>query len=155
MASKKLPARLVTDYSVEELAAFREAFQPLAQRFRRRSQLCWYATIPALLFYFLWVWLPEPFSTVALWLTGGFGLFALVNAPFLPRCPACQAGLNADGPYCPMCGKRSLRSRGILLSPECDSCGRRMRRSNAGTRLYRIRACSHCGVMLDDEGLGH
>ncbi len=79
------------------------------------------------------------------------GVIAIISAPQL-KCPGCGGRLDRGfGDWCPECGSDRLGPAGWLTSPRCDACGKRMRR--AKTRQYKIRACTHCGLMLDDRGL--
>jgi hypothetical protein len=44
-----------------------------------------------------------------------------------------------------------LQPGGFLRSPHCKACGKSLRRGRG--RHYKIRACTHCGLMLDARGL--
>jgi hypothetical protein len=76
-------------------------------------------------------------------------------------CPACGMGLEpAKGLYCPVCGSDQFQYGSHVDGPSlsrsayCPSCGSRID-EGAGDlpRSYRIRGCTHCGVILDEEGL--
>ena len=83
----------------------------------------------------------------------GFIVLALVLFFTLPAltCPAC--GKAADFPldrFCPECGFAGLQKRSGS-GAHCDGCGR-----NPGTgkyRNFRVRHCTHCGVLLSPGGV--
>ncbi|MBF9140943.1 hypothetical protein [Hymenobacter properus] len=66
-------------------------------------------------------------------------------------CPGCHQKLEEIGAYCPECGSHGLKPGGWFSSPHCPTCNRKMRRNKG--RHYTIRACSHCGLYLDEKGL--
>jgi hypothetical protein len=65
-------------------------------------------------------------------------------------CPACQKSAETFDKFCPECGASGLHVD-KLLGTRCDSCGKTL--GTYKTRNYRIRFCTHCGVMLDQTGL--
>jgi hypothetical protein len=77
------------------------------------------------------------------------------------KCPACRKGLMpAAGPYCPQCGSdqyaKGRHQRGPIASRHayCPTCDCTIYDGdNEQPRTYRIRGCTHCGVMLDERGL--
>jgi tRNA(Ile2) C34 agmatinyltransferase TiaS len=83
-----------------------------------------------------------------------FWLVALGSAMSTPRlvCPGCCNEMERSfGRYCPECGNSHLQPGGWFRAPHCRACGKSMRRGKG--RHYKIRACTHCGLMLDDGGL--
>jgi len=148
------PERCVSDYRPEELSRFQEAFKPQAERFRRNQQTGNIVLGVAFLSALAGVIFPVAFVP---WFIGGFIVGLLVYLALLilspmPDCPACHNKLDeAFGDFCPECGARGLDRGGLLRDPACSSCDRTMRRSR--TRGYKIRACTFCGMMLDEEGL--
>jgi hypothetical protein len=149
--------RVATDYSDEERARFREVFAPRAARYRRHSRLSlligccafvgWMAAIRFLPGFGLeWVGGILFLGMLALLLFGSF------SQPSL-ECPACYSDVDSRqlGRFCPECGSEQFRTRSWLLAPNCDSCGAVPRRGKS--RGYSIRACTHCGVLLDDRGV--
>ena len=66
-------------------------------------------------------------------------------------CPACGKATDSGfDRYCPMCGKDALRvSR--LWGTRCEACDRSM--GSYKYRNYRVRYCTHCGVLLDAHGV--
>lgn len=147
------PTRVVADYQPEELEKFRSAFRPAAQRYRRCMRI-------GLLFaavFALGVLSAITFPQCRSWI--GIPIFAFWSVVMLlailspvPDCPACDNSLDLGlGDYCPECGVKSLHSRNGFGPPICSSCGRRISRGKA--RHYKIRACTHCGVPLDEDGI--
>ena len=96
--------------------------------------------LPKHLFMYFWV------AGICSW------FFIVFAAPRTPDCPACHTKLDAGfGAFCPECSSRSLQCDRWFRSPRCDACGKSMRGGKG--RNYKIRACTHCGVMLDERGL--
>ena len=65
-------------------------------------------------------------------------------------CTACGGATDVLVEYCPSCGEEGLvvdRWRGTI----CGSCKRALGRYK--TRTYRIRFCTHCGVLLSRRGV--
>src|ERR1043166_150352 len=149
--------RVATDYSDEERAQFREVFAPRAARYRRYSRLSLFIACGAFAAVIAaFVILP---GLGLKWVCGVLflGLLALVvfagfSQPSL-ECPACHSDVDSRrlGRYCPECGSEQLRTRRWPLAPKCDACGAVMRHGKG--RGYSIRACTHCGVLLDDRGV--
>lgn len=152
-----LPPRVVEDYTAEERQAFRKTYETLAARYRRRLNTVFKIYGAALLGCLLLFGATRP-AHPHLILIGALALFFLVLVTImaifivLPRCPACGNSLEDGlGAYCPECGARSVTQKGWFGNAECASCGRSLR--FAKSRCFKIRACTHCGVMLDEEGL--
>jgi hypothetical protein len=150
-----VPPTVATDYSPEQAADFRERFKPLAVNYRKRLRIVGWSmagVIPACaaLAYLL------PASMTGFVVLGGVATFLLLGVvlwPSLPPCPACRRPLDDTiGTYCPICGSPSLRPGGWFTPPKCATCGKSMW-TNRGSRRYKIRACTHCGVKLDEKGL--
>lgn len=146
------PVRVVTDYAPEEVAAFREQFKPLAEHYHQRSRLAGFGVAGFFLCVLLGMALPKPLF-IYFWMAGVASWFFIVIAmPRTPSCPACSHRLDGGfGAFCPECGGRALQAGGWLRAPRCDACGKSMRRGR--TRQYKIRACTHCGLRLDERGL--
>ena len=94
-------------------------------------------------------------ATLAPWTGGiaslliGLSLLIYFIAPRLD-CPSCKASTEDLAEYCPSCGVGGLvvdRWRGTI----CGSCRRAL--GNYKTRTYRIRFCTHCGVLLSRRGV--
>jgi hypothetical protein len=150
----KPPQRCVSVFTAEELLRLRGVFRPLAERYRRYARTAY--IVLAISFACILSGMGFP-KTMFPWFAGGFFicwltlLFLACLSPNLD-CPACHNRLERGfGPFCPECGAQALRPGRWFRAPMCSSCGRAMRRGKS--RGYRIRACTHCGVMLDDKGL--
>lgn len=147
------PERFVTDYTPEEAAAFREQFRPLAQVYRQRSRKALYGMVPFFVCLILAITVQKQLAFY-FFVAGMCSLFFMVFAsPRTPDCPACHIKLDREfGAFCPECGSRSLQpANWFRWSPRCESCRKTMARGKG--RYYKIRACTHCGIMLDEKGL--
>ncbi len=149
-----VPQRLAPDMPPDERARLREAFRPSARRYRRVGRIELGIFSAAIGFVLLGMMLPKPLSG---WMLAGFmTCWCAILATFLLSpslaCPACANKLEQGfGPFCPECGAGALGPAGFFRAPHCAACGRDMRRGKG--RHYRIRACTHCGLWLDDKGL--
>ena len=142
-------------YTAEETSQFQQNFAPVANRYRRHAR----TAVAAIIGFMCWILLLclvfRPSASGWGFLVPAFvcwiiGLAAILSAPVL-ICPARQERLDRDlGRYCPECGSTQLEAGDFLRAPHCLSCGRHMRRHRA--RHYKIRACTHCGLMLDERG---
>ena len=148
-----VPAREDADYSAEERNRLRDRFSPIALRYRRRIRIEYCAVGGFIAGLALAIILPTSVSglfivlIVLCWLVM-FG--AILTAPRLV-CPGCSNEMEGFGRYCPECGKPELQTGGWLSCPRCAVCCKRLRRNKV--RNYRIRACTHCGLILDEKGL--
>ncbi len=150
------PAKDVSAYSPEELRALRERFAPLANDFRQCGRKASWYVCAALLSGGLGL-LVRPHSApvfLVLWLGAIAALVQVVRAQLpLPKCPACNARLDSvGGEFCPECGGRSLSEFVWYRFRRCGACQAKLSRGKNG-RYFRIRACNHCGVLLDERGL--
>jgi hypothetical protein len=150
--------RRASDYSAEECARFREVFRPLAVTYRRRRGVgsAWFlfgagclisgGFLDYVLRQNLMPWFAIPFSLcVAVW------FWILMTTPKL-ICPACSQEMeHSFGDYCPECGSKGMEAPGQFRAAHCKTCGKSMHGGRG--RKYKIRACTHCGLMLDDQGL--
>lgn len=148
------PAREVADYSPDEQSRLRGAFAPIASKHRRHARISYIAGGGFVCCVLLMMILPKALSPDSLiplpifWLVG---MWAVLSEPRLV-CPGCSNEIDGRlGPYCPECGNRHLESSGWLQPPYCTTCKKSMQRGKY--RRYTIRACTHCGLMLDDRGL--
>jgi len=134
------PSRVAAEYSAEEQLRLQQTFQRVASRYRRRSRV---ADVAIKIFMICFVAL-------------GVVLFVILQ-PRFPSCPACHGRLDGRfGHFCPSCGRRQLR--GDSYQAHCDGCGEsidlKWREGGRGRcRRYRIRACTHCGLLVDQTGL--
>jgi hypothetical protein len=152
--TQPLAERPAEDYSAEECASFREAFEPLAKRYRQERLLAYVFLACAVGCIVLSIVLPDhpllwPISAATVCFLGA--LFFAGLRPWL-ACPACQNALDQEiGDYCPECGAKAVTAAESGGFAQCGSCHRRL---NSGRfRRYSIRACTHCGVALDHRGL--
>jgi RNA polymerase subunit RPABC4/transcription elongation factor Spt4 len=68
------------------------------------------------------------------------------------KCPACHNLFIDDiGEHCPECGSASLARGGAFGALHCNSCGKKL--ITGKNRSFRYKACTHCGVFLDEKGL--
>lgn len=72
---------------------------------------------------------------------------------FLPRCPVCGSSLTSRvEKFCPICGANSLIRPKWWCAASCGSCGNRLYQNRYGP-MYKIRACTHCGTVLLQNGV--
>lgn len=142
-------------YTKEETSRFQQIFAPVPKRYRRHVRTACVAVIGGMLWILLFLLVFRPSDSAWGFLVPFFmcwvvGLAAIVSAPALV-CPACRERLDRGlGEYCPECGAYEPRAGDWYQYPFCVSCGRHLRRHRA--RQYKIRACTHCGLMLDERG---
>lgn len=141
-------------FTEEEQRRFREIFAPGARKYRFISRfvraivgICFVIASTGFLLskiFLGFVGVLFVFWSVLL-------LFSLIQSEL--KCPAChEKPLSRDlGSYCPECGAASIQPGGWLRSPRCDSCRKTLRWRKR--RWYRVRACTHCGLTLDEKGL--
>ena len=147
------PIRVVADYQPEELARLRAEFQPAVQRYRRCMRIAYICMANFVVCVLLGITIPVCRSwyvvgSLSSWLTL---MFIAILSP-VPDCPACHNALDRGvGAYCPECGDHALQRGNWFQTPWCSSCGKKLTRGKA--RHYTIRACTHCGVPLDDKGI--
>ncbi len=128
-------------------------FRPAGDRYRRR--LAWFVLCALAGFLLSLVSILVPGFLLKWFAIPGIALIALSLVLFFtlpaPQCPACgKATDNGFDRFCPVCGKEALRiSR--LWGTRCDACGRGM--GSYKYRNYRIRYCTHCGILLDTRGI--
>ena len=141
-------------FSDEEQRRYRKIFDPIAKGYRAGSRfvLAMFAIGGALIV--LGFFLPKSFIP---FMVGGFVVcwFAIVIAALAQpalECPCCGGMLDRElDSYCPECGAANLKPGGWFQSPHCDACSKSLRRGKS--RQYSIRACTHCGLILDETGL--
>jgi hypothetical protein len=121
-------------------------FAPAAQKYRSGSRMAIAILGIGFALVFTGFLLPKAYTG---WIVAAFFVCWLVLVVIAItrselECPACHGNLVSSqlGSYCP---------GGWFRSPHCDSCGKSLRRGKS--RQYRIRACTHCGLVLDERGL--
>ena len=154
-------ARIDHDYWPRPRTAFLHQFQPIAQRYRRRRRTGLYLFVAFMVFGFALTYIPVPetvrlggfFVLMATW----FAAVALFLFGLKLRCPACRKRLEpAKGRYCPQCGSDQFQqdTRWGVRDRYCPSCvGTIAEEDGDSARNYKIRGCTHCGVMLDEMGV--
>jgi len=159
------PADIRYDHWPRQRTRFLNTFQPIAERYRRRRRTGLYLMVGFMLVGFVLTRLNVS-NTAHLW---GFIVLlviwfaAIITLVFGQRlkCPACRKRLEpAKGLYCPQCGSDEFRhgthrrgSAGMRVR-YCPSCDSRIAEDDADSgRSYKIRGCTHCGVMLDEAGV--
>jgi hypothetical protein len=147
------PKRPVADYKPAELQQLKESFRPAAKGYRLRRRivllgLCGFAG--GLLLALL---LPRRLmpTSVAIALICWLVMFAAIGTEERPECPACTGFVFELRHYCPECGGLLIPKKQSWEQTQCACCNKILR--GGKPRTYRIRACTHCGVVLDDRGL--
>jgi hypothetical protein len=146
------PQRHVADYQPGELAQFRAEFRFVVERERQLGRL----DLALLTLWLSCIVLGAVFlSNVPCFWWGLFAYWLVVllfkSLSKAPMCPACHNALNEDlGAYCPECGAKAVQDGGWLSDKCCSYCGKTLWHGKA--RHYTIRACTQCGVPLDEKG---
>lgn len=154
-------------YSETEQEHYRTQFAPMAARYRAyaRSIQVTLGLMVALGISSQW----EPLKAFLGWILGA-SLISVIFVVLLARkqsrlaCPACGEPLFSDhcniqsrvaGTFCPMCGAPGLKPGNWITDAHCDACGEDLRRGQRCRQLryYPVRACTHCGLFLDQRGL--
>ena len=146
---------MATSYEVanpDSLTEWEVAFQPAAWRYRKRQQLFIVMMLLGIAVVFVSLFWPEP---VIPWIAGpGVALIfaAMVVAFTLPRltCPHCRQDLEKLDQFCPRCSAASVEPR-PWRGNRCGHCGKGL--GSYKGRQYRIRYCTHCGVLVDRIGV--
>ena len=141
------------------------AFKAHAQRYRRRKRIALSLLIGFMLVGLLTMNINLS-KEAAIWGGGLMAVSWLVAVLILVvglrlRCPACRKRLEpARGLYCPMCGSdrfeygRHKLGPWLARYPYCPSCEHKIAEASGDdSRTYRIRGCTHCGVMLHETGV--
>jgi hypothetical protein len=159
------PARLNYEYWPRERTVFLHTFRPTAERYRRRKRTILYLLLGFLMGGFLLMSLNLPDTMrvggISILMGALFGAVAIFALGLRLRCPNCRKRLEpAKGPYCPQCGSDQFQHgihRGGSAGgndPYCPACDGRIAEEDADSaRSYKIRGCTHCGVMLDERGV--
>ena len=152
------PPRTVGDYTPNELAQFKSSFRTTVDAYRHHLRIA--GVIVCAVFFVIGLACVlatfTPHSLTFSLVFGGFALlwifalWAFVLTRSL-RCPACKHQLITLGAFCPECGHPSLTQSGWFGSRSCGHCGKSL--SVGKRRNYKIKACSHCGVVLYEQGL--
>ncbi|GAB2865394.1 hypothetical protein GCM10027044_28000 [Hymenobacter ruber] len=145
-------------YTADEQIRLRAEFALVAARFRRQKRLVFWCVGGLIGAMLLSSVVPERFSealgpllAIGGMVTMGVLVVSAVRMANMLVCPGCLQNMEKIGEYCPECGSAGLEPGGWFSSPHCSACGKKMRRGKG--RHYTIRACSHCGLYLDEQGL--
>jgi hypothetical protein len=145
------PDRRAPDIPSEERQRYREEFKGTAHWYRRYGKIIRLSFVLVFVVFGTACFLPRyvawliPLAVIAL-------ILLMVLRPALV-CPACKNNLEIIAHFCPQCGAPALKPATRWTGEQCTGCGREMRTSSRGQRRYPIRACSHCGIWLDDVGV--
>jgi len=155
-------------YSPEELKKFRDVFAVEMNQYRASDRRCANPILAVILIGFVavvcsYVLSHSPSQSPIKWLLGagifliaaGLVLIAIVASGIQRKlvCPACNnLFLDGIGECCLECGSVSLEPPGSFLGARrCDGCGKNL--MSGKNRNFRYKACTHCGVLLDEKGL--
>jgi hypothetical protein len=140
--------RFAADLPAEERLRFREEFRGTATRLRLIRGI---ATVLIAAFGLASFFGRPALTEGRLWsIALAVVCIVIAVANVLPQCPSCHNRLARLGRFCPNCGASDLGSKGG--APYCSSCDTSIT-GFKGKRRYKRRACSSCGLMLDEEGL--
>ena len=146
-----VPSRHRQDYSLEEQGQLYDAFQKVTNQYRWHGRVAAFGQIGFFGSILLGILLREP----VLLCVAGICPFIIVGAALTsPRliCPGCGNQLDQIGGYCPECGGNSIKRGSWFRFPQCLTCGKTFVVGRGG-KNYKIRVCTHCGVILDQKGL--
>jgi hypothetical protein len=130
-----------------------DRFHPAAERYRRRRAAFVMVLMGGIALALLSMAFAEPWDhrigiPGLVCIVGSLAIFFTLPAL---RCPECQQ--PADGGfdrYCPACGHAPVRAS-ALLGTHCAACERTM--GSYKYRNYPIHYCTHCGTLLDRQGV--
>jgi hypothetical protein len=134
----------------------------MAERYRRRRRIGLYLLVAFIVGGFLLIYVNVPerlrFYGFIFLIVAWFGVVVTQVFGVRLKCPACGKRLvPAKGQYCPQCGsdqfQPGIHRLGASRVSFCPSCGRIAEEDSESPRGYKIRGCTHCGVMLDERGV--
>ncbi len=150
------PTRFPTAHLPEEGTQLQQACSTVAARYRLHNRISGYANLG--FFGMCLSCMLSRWVTFPLWfyMTCGIIFIVAVGFAFTERlvCPGCGGNmLYRFGPFCPECGEAGFPEASFWMGKriECHFCGKTCW-SGKG-RYYTIRACTHCGLVVDKEGL--
>jgi RNA polymerase subunit RPABC4/transcription elongation factor Spt4 len=153
----------VTSYSLEELQRFKDTFasdlkRSLAseRRFALPILIVFLAGFAAVFCSFLIFKPPATWLFIAGFVLVAVGLiFIAITATMFQSqliCPACHNRfLDEINEYCPQCGSASVEMRRWRGAWHCNFCNKDL--VPGKRRNFKYKACTHCGVLLDEKGL--
>jgi hypothetical protein len=147
--------RYVSDYTVEERTQLWEEFRPVAERYRRaRRNFSIFMVSGVIFLVSLYALLRTnsliPIIISLIMLVACVFWIALSQALNL-KCPGCKNDLMQFARYCPVCGSDQLQPGRWFRGPYCPNCQKSLYRGKHCN--YKIHACTHCGLVLDEKGL--
>ena len=146
-----IPARVVKDYKPHELEQFRELFRPYANGYRWRRRIAFAAAAGFALSLLMGLVSNQPQLAFAGGILCWFvGVITIATGQPI-ECPACKGDLDRCKRYCPECGSSKLDCASRWEPPHCCSCGKQLRRGKYSN--YKMRHCTHCGILLDEQGI--
>jgi hypothetical protein len=150
-------------HSPEELKQFREMFAADLEQYRATERrraipilVVFLAGFAAVVCSFLFSQHPVKWLLGAGIFLVAAGLVSLATAAVSfqkgLKCPACHNQFIDDiGECCPECGSTPLEPADWLGARHCNACGKNLRIGR--NRNFKYKACTHCGVFLDEKGL--
>jgi hypothetical protein len=141
------------NYSAEQRARFSKEYGVAARAYRFRQRAC----VAVGLVSILGGSLAMPFSRHVIVFCFGTAFLAvmigMVMEGFPPPCTGCKEPVDFRfGPFCPQCGDMLEPDPDDAKgAPICLTCDRSLYCERG--RNYRIRNCTHCGVLLDIKGV--
>jgi hypothetical protein len=159
------PEKTAADYSEAEKTQFKKNFEPTAKNYRRFSKIvtAMFLLLGVLFLIFFILgsnkFLPEKYVGWVFIPWGSLLLISIVAALVLgvkhdPACPACKRGVGrALKTFCPECGSNQFVLGSLSERSHCSSCKKSFISGGMGGRSYKIRFCTHCGILLDDKGI--
>ena len=145
------PTRFGGDYSIEQRAKLVGLSAPLPRSTDviRESFCGGYSVLPALLSHAAFCTVPRVWFRES---PAGLSVLARWSRLQPLLCPGCGNEMEHPlGGYCPECGGGPLRPAGPFGATACLTCGRALRYRKG--RKFKVRACTDCGLVLDEKGL--
>jgi len=153
----------LTGNSLEELQRFQEKFaadlkqhRDSERRFALPILLVFIVGFAAVFCSFLLFHPPATWLFVAGFVLIAIGLILIaVTATVFQKkliCPACRHSfMDEIDECCPACGSPSLEPKNWRGARHCNFCGKDL--VSGKNRNFKYKACTHCGVLLDEKGL--
>ena len=141
-------------YSSEEARKTGQAFAP--QR-KHRARHCWLTAIPfaGMVLGSMCPSERHPAGWALAFVCFFVFMALLTTIPGL-YCPGCAKDIGFKlGTYCPECGSRYTVLPDGQQGKRCQHCARPIHRAagRGWERLYKIRFCTNCGLLLDRRGV--
>jgi hypothetical protein len=155
--------RALGNFSPGELKQFRETFTAELKQYRATERrYAWPILVIILagfaMMFFSFLLFQHPIN----WLVKTGIVFVFVGIILIAfaasslqrklKCPACHNPfMDGSGERCPECGSASVEPPNWLGTRHCNYCGKDLRTGR--NRSFRYKACTHCGLFLDEKGL--